>query len=612
MRNFLLLLLLASASAKAEHTVTYGLEMEFSSKTFANFIHYFDMDDLQKRAEGNVVVPESVFDDYLRNPEAFEALPLELKMKLTEGRVAPRIELEKPEAKGLLPQREATTKSKILGLDGEPFSAELRPAPALEIPKNAEATAFAAKVQKAWKDLPIEEKRKVARFKYFPRLEQARIAIVLEFGSRDPGSPDLRLRRDVPVEIKTFFEKLHWHRDQDGMEFKYVVPTTDQRQYREDVRFLARLAGVESYLDRPLEKPLGLFTYHNNLGRMEGESHLPVADALRTIISLRMIAAGRSVKELQQVDVLRPKAKRLEIREHVDPFDVETQEAADLLRQDDFTARRAWSEKILSHLDSEATFDFALRSSTKFLLTTFARREGTSGDDRLTLRDPRLRRWALARVEDCIEQKGTISETYWALLQFLMKLEPIPDPVAQELLREVSNAFQQGMAPERIRKTTRAGGGEDMMSLLDLTYRTADQSKSRIRGASEEYFAMMLEFFSSEPGFAFSYFQYHLKNPFARSALLSRLVENLPLPSKLVRFLFAKGDESMLEGMVERLIHKQEPTLRAAVAEEAQTNDRLGLVVMKALPRLRAALPGFVDDLRSSPTRPCDLLKEVE
>jgi len=610
MKCFLLLLLLFTTSyARAEYTVTYGLEMEFSSKTFANFIHYFDMDDLQKKAEGKIKIPDSLYDDYLLNPKAFEALPLDLKLKLGGGLPPPKIEfekpeLEKPEGKVVLgPDGRASRSNgaKILGIDGEPFSTVVQfSSPEIEVPKNAEATAFAAQVHKAWRALPLEEKRRLVEFKYLPRLEQARIAILMEKGSLDSGSHVVRLRSVVPPEIESLFGKMRWHRDGDGMEFKYAFPTTKQDEYLSDVRQMARLAGVESYLDRPLEKPNGLFTYHNNIGRKEEARVGHLANALNLRSELNFIAKGKMSAETRPAELMytlvRDRNQYVEVREHFQPFEEETKGTAEFLRQENEAAIASVGAEIGKLLKDQPVFDFLSQHRPNALAAAAV----FAGD---SFKDPRVAESLLRHADALLA--GNVTDPY-PLQVTLQNTYINASEGGRALRRELANYFQSALDPTTLRKLESTLGEMSTMSLLKETFKHADREHQRMSPYDEAYFDQVLDQVSSDPEFVKDKVQRHGQQYFMTRSF-ARKLRYIPREDavKLAEFFLVDDlrDPEILEALAKRLTSKTEPVLEKMVREWYVHRNA-------EFQAKHASLGKALESLAARP--PCDLLKEVD
>jgi len=574
--RFWALILMMSSPVLAEYTVTYGLEMEFSSRSFANFIHHFDMDDLQKKKGDKAPLPESVCNDYLLNPQAYEALPLDLKLKLSGGLAAPKIEMEQvdlvqPESRTLLGPDGKEMRGrgkKLLGIDGEVFSPEIQAKPlAIEIPKNDEARAFAEQVQRAWRNLSLEEKRAVVHYKHLPRRIQAELALRFE-NLRGASTPQvLKLRADAPADVRALFKKLKWHRDQDGMEFKYKTEIEDQETYRNDVRFLARLAGVESYLDRPLEKPNGLFTYHNNLGRRDGEYVMPIARAVNYLHYLRFIELGKGAEVESGINnfadlhskglVHYQRDGYFELREHLDPFDTETQAAALLLRQNDHETLETLSREISSRLALPKVFDYLLETKPAVLYSAIAFSQRESDPRRISLKDPRIKKYIMDQVDICLSDGYSNYYNFAGLWNLLGEVSSVLSVSGRDLRREAANRFQQALDFETARKLQETMRPQDFDLFLRRTYGAADPEKQRLHPDSVRYFSFQLDSlnYSREP--AFSVLVDNLSNPFLIAALISRLKNVKALNDREV--LIAGGvldtsptDESLLAAIAQR------------------------------------------------------------
>ena len=410
----------------------YGIEVEMAPATFARMTRFYDFSAAPPGYLEKMPAEIAVgFDDYLDDPKAWDTLPEALQRRLLGGetrlkpkiaptdlfrgeeeksapaQVSPRLVLpsdpqglrspQDPQAwENMLAQlnrslhlpplpagggmaaRATGERVGILGADGNRFTTEVAVSapPPMKLPENAGAQAQSAAVKEAWIKLPLSEKIAVIQPDYLPPLTKAQIFIhALAAKLWIP-----LVRQGLAPKTGRLLRKLHIHNDIGVAEFTYGGKASVGRQeFVRDMRALTALAGVESYLDRPLEKPSEAFSWHNNFSRVDEKDFFATADEINHLYLTRAAVKGR-VEELKNRNdlngfedvsdrgIVRYQDRRVETREHFLPFEEELKEIESILSISDSAQARKkaqeitvslWDEKVVKQLAEHAPEAFA-------------------------------------------------------------------------------------------------------------------------------------------------------------------------------------------------------------------------------------------------------------
>ncbi len=277
-----------------------GMEVELTIQHLANLTDFFDFDDLQKTRNGKLPdgMDAKLLDDYLRNPAALADLSPEIRKQLSQGLRLESLLVRAPEApklKLILPGDSSHPRMQPVIPKSEV------PAPIIQlgrtkeqngilVPQNQDWETFHSR----WNQLSRDERLKHVKWKHLAPKQRAQLIfrVSKEYTPMTHLDEIVRLRTDLPENVKSLFEKLVWFRDQDAVEFIHKIPVRSVRELRNDLLQLGRLAGVEAkILDFENSRIEGM-SFHYHLSVPHANYSKNVARRLNDLMMLRRVELG--------------------------------------------------------------------------------------------------------------------------------------------------------------------------------------------------------------------------------------------------------------------------------------------------------------------------------
>lgn len=415
-----------------------GMEMELMPEKVANFMPLFDFDILQNHIQA--ITPdatakflqhtETFFEalypgeggltkNYLRdNPKALDSLPADLRAELTEGlSLQRRVITEKTQllgadgnalGRGAEPlfkpksAEPALEKPKLL-LPSDVFKTEAAPAPpknelmqkkgALEVPSRFDWDVLYAR----WEKLPEARRASAVRLELLAPKEKAvifRVASDLSYHVLKTRDVPLPLKKGVSEKDRALFSRLEWEPDGDALEFRHKKPVSSPQEFLDDVRYLAKRAGVEREIFDPESARMasfardaggdfvkkgrqwGSFHYHYSLDKnLEG-----FADALNVNMLVRRMKLGvtsdfnpnasfRFFSDFRRKGLMRlHSTNRIEMRTHHEPLEEELSRQLSLVfTENGEVAAHKVAEQTKNLLNDEMVVKLALSENASAL-----------------------------------------------------------------------------------------------------------------------------------------------------------------------------------------------------------------------------------------------------
>lgn len=286
-----------------------------------------------------------LFENYLRDhPKALSSLPTEIQEKLTEGLQLDSL-VEKPEATKLEVKKPSLTgpsiiKPKIILPDNHEILVKDSPPPkqGLILPKRLDWE----KLHERWAALTNEEKAALVQWEYLSPFHQAELVVKSNAIYSKNAIP---LREDLPVEVKTFFQKLEWEKDGDALEFRHKEPVKNPQELLEDIKRMGRYAGVSSKLENSPDSKLKGISLHYHLS-VEGRDFKELAEGLNELLMIKRVKLGiisdltrkgefiyqENLKEKGLLRLIN--RERLEIRAHPEPLEAQLSAILKLMKEE--------------------------------------------------------------------------------------------------------------------------------------------------------------------------------------------------------------------------------------------------------------------------------------
>ncbi|MBN8541230.1 MAG: hypothetical protein J0L82_12635 [Deltaproteobacteria bacterium] len=300
----------------------FGHDFELSSQHLANIVPHFDLQRLESRfrAEPDLwkqVMTEKILDEYITYPNSLETIPSELRARLTKdlnlslnliNHEALPIQVPKivSSPQYVLPKAESTgVKVREQGLaKAEPTAVPTKRA--LETRANGLLVPIGSDWQelaRRWRDLPIEEKREVARF---DRLPNRVIADIIETKIQVPVKSTTQLeaylqpKADAPEWMSRVTYSLDG-RDRESspgarqsVEIALRSPVSSKEDFFRHLDEVAKTTGLKTELDSPqLMKRSSAATHiHFSVSDLDEKPMEKVMHAWRRLVMVRLLDAG--------------------------------------------------------------------------------------------------------------------------------------------------------------------------------------------------------------------------------------------------------------------------------------------------------------------------------
>lgn len=353
-----------------------GMEIELQPRALVGLTRYFDFNKLQaEKGQGLISgLKPDFFDDYLRNyQQGLSELPEDIRMKLTDG-----LELEGVTAHQeqpllgsdgkklnsqsgiILPnhaQQSAQNASPII-LDSSALNSQAPHVPktpsGLVLPKSQTLPAGEKPKELVlpkrmtwealydrWKALPYNVKKSLVRWENLAPSKKASLAI-------DFASGRIDVKSNLPPEEKRLFDRLYWTMDaaSGALEFRHreALHVTNPDEFFQDVRELARRAGVENKILNPVDSKNGAAGLHFHIS-VQGRDLTDLAVELNKLFMVMRVETGNLAdlkggnytysRNAQGKGLIKLHGKdRFEVRTHVMPLEEEFRFIMNLLSLD--------------------------------------------------------------------------------------------------------------------------------------------------------------------------------------------------------------------------------------------------------------------------------------
>ncbi|MGE3974249.1 MAG: hypothetical protein AB7F59_06965 [Bdellovibrionales bacterium] len=290
-----------------KNQILLGREIELSEVPLSNVMEYFDFrhinfakivqqyGDPQRMLE---FITEKYLDHYIQNPEAFEALPQEIKLQLTAGlNLENVLESSQSGAKtkiitrqtvnsiptGLLDPQGQPIQKEVIRLDSLPLTSANQ-----KLPESLLAVEKSQQWQilyRRWQNLDIATRLRVAEPQYLTPRKKAQLYIELLHRQTIP------LRADIPIPLD-FLKNLIWRVESSILEFKDSEQsrTKDAAEFVRNVQTFSKLTGVYNAIWNPLNQTRFHSSFHYHLS-----FPTPSQDLEKQVMKLNQLLVLRSL-----------------------------------------------------------------------------------------------------------------------------------------------------------------------------------------------------------------------------------------------------------------------------------------------------------------------------
>ncbi len=330
---FASVVLLGATPQDTESKFRFGHDFELSTQHLANLVPHFDLYRLESRLRirpevWNDVMSKEILDEYITFPGTLEALPDELRARLTKDLnlslslvdhqsntiVQPSIVLGssampiKPEPKGLKIPVQGLAPAPIKNLPTQ-RSLETNGA-GLLVPKGSDWQELARR----WRALKVEEKRAVARFHRLPSRVIAEI-IETKIPARQKIVSDLEVYLRPSEDAPEWMNRVTYSLDgrsrevvpgaRQSVEIALREPMKNKEKFYSHLDEVAKTTGLKTELESPqLMKRSSAATHiHFSIDGVGEASMERVMHAWRRLVMVRLLDAGDQYDSVLEIPI---------------------------------------------------------------------------------------------------------------------------------------------------------------------------------------------------------------------------------------------------------------------------------------------------------------------